>query len=211
MKLYLLMFSILLNFSTLLGQEIYNNEFQKIYNQIAFNQGRYKKNDLMIKKWNQDIKIYFEGDSLDYLKAATDSLIQKLSPCLNKLRINTVSKKVDANYLIKVIDTSYTYYDQSGYYESWTSRGSIYRCIYVINRVTTFNRIEHIKLLRSDFMKSLGFFTFNKVNTSVNSCMFDHLIDITDFDCEVLRLHYSDDIKSGMSKKDVKDFFRMHK
>jgi hypothetical protein len=208
MKTYIILFPLLLNFSMLFGQKTYNDEFQNIYEKIAFSKGHNPGNKLVIKKWNQDIKIFFEGDSLDYLKLAMDSLIQKLSPCINKLRISVVSKLADANYLIRVIDTSGSYYEQPGYYENWTSGSNIYKCTLIINRNTAFNRLEQITSLRSFFISSLGYFTFVEVDYPVNSCMYDQFSDVTDFDCKVLNLHYSENIRSGMSKKDVKIFFR---
>lgn len=210
MKTHIILFSLLLNISALFGQNIYNDQFQNTYNKIAFNPGSYSSDNLVIKKWNQDIKIYFEGDSLDYLKFAMDSLILKITPCINKLRINIVSKLADANYLIRVIDTSHNYYEQNGFYMNWTSGSNIYKCTLIIDRKTAFNRVEQLTSLRYNFVRSLGYFTVVKLDNPINSCMYDQFIDVTDLDCNVLKFHYSDDIRSGMSKKDVKKIFRTY-
>ncbi|HTA63771.1 MAG TPA: DUF2927 domain-containing protein [Bacteroidia bacterium] len=204
----IIIFIFLVSNFTAFCQEKNDKIFQKTYLTIIFNNGSSSTGGDILKKWNQDINILYEGDSCQYLKEVIDNVIAKTSSSIGNLKIRVVTTKADANYIISVNDST-TSSTTTKYHENWTSgSGNIYKCFLTINRVKTFNKNEQKAFLKTYFLKSLGNFSFSNVKTPINSSMYDMFNEITDFDLKVLSFHYSNNIKAGMTEKDVEKAFK---
>jgi hypothetical protein len=195
-----------------------NADFLKAYSKIAFvagNDGR-----AIIRKWNQDIKIFIESNRSEYYKRQVIDIIQKLNPYLNTIEIGLADNKGDANCIIKIDSVSRTHYEIS-----WDESGNIYKSRIYLNNERVFNNSEQIDCISQYLMQILGDFHFprkfspalaarlhidqdvadDEAFNNIQSILRSKLNGFTEFDFKVIRLHYLKDIKPGISKHDFFD------
>ena len=171
----------------------YDTGFLSMFSKISFQ--RASQNLPILRRWNQNIRIFLE--SKETKKTIQQSIdINKIVPLLNGITITWVSDKNDANYLIE-IDTI----GSNHYYLSYDRDGNIYKCLVTINKKISFSIPDQLRVIRNYFLTSLGHFYFprNVKFSSVNSCLYSLLNDITEFDEKVIQLEYSNELKAGMT------------
>ncbi len=191
----------------------YDSSFRELYKTIALHPGYINGGgiitDPVIKRWDKDIKIFIEGGSTRSRReilAKLKNTIAVISPALNnKIKISFTDDKPSANYLIN-LDVA----GRSGWYLKWDRLDNIYSCVVIVNTTSVFNRDQQAGLVSHYFLKSLGDFIVTKNDPPVVSNMRLWRKDINDTDLQILKLHYSDDIKPGMNDKDIDRFFFSH-
>jgi len=199
----------------------YDSSFRALYKAAALHPGRINRrgimNDSIVRRWDKDIAIYVTGGTSKERKEVLGKLkntIALLSPALNnKINISFTDEKRNANYLINL-----DFKGSSGWWIDWDRLGNIYKCILTLNTRQVFNHEQQADLVSHYFYQSLGDFVFNKTDRdgllkndpSIASNVSLWRQDINDIDLRMLKLHYSDDIKPGMAKKDIDQFFDKH-
>jgi hypothetical protein len=216
MKKSILFFGLICVIETAICQnqaQSYDSSFKAFYKTLALHPG-YRNdrgiiNDSVIRRWDKDINIFVEGGSGKERKeiiAKLKNTIALISPALNnKIKISLVDDKSSANYLINI-----NVVGQNRWYLKWDGMNNIYSCIVNINTRITFNRDQQAALAAHYFLKTLGDFAFTANAPVIVSNIRLWRQDINDVDLQILRVHYSDDIKPGMAEKDVDNFFFMH-
>ncbi|MGB6269334.1 MAG: hypothetical protein WBF67_10030, partial [Olleya sp.] len=99
------------------------------------------------------------------------------------------------NYESKLENSKY-----SDFYIYWKNRGSIiYKGVIKINEDQLFNEALRLNKMKSLFISTLGYFTFNNELDCENffSGCYKEDISLSDFDLEVLKYHYSYGICKG--------------
>jgi hypothetical protein len=189
----------------------YDSSFRELYKTIALHPDHMDRRGIIhnpvIKRWDKDIKIFIEGGSAKSRKeilAKLKNTIAVISPALdNKIKISFTNDKPSANYLISLDFIG----RRNGWYLKWDGLDNIYNCVMQVNTRTIFNRDQQAGLVSHYFLKSLGDFIFEKVDPPVVSNMDLWRHDINDTDLQILKLHYSDDIKPGMREEDIDKLF----
>lgn len=216
MKKIIFLFSLVCITEIALSQnttQLYDSSFREVYKMLALHPGHRNSRgiifDSVVRRWDKDIKIFIEGGSARSRREMMDKLkntIAIISPALdNKIRISFVDDKASANYLVNIGTTG-----TSGWYLKWDGLNNIYSCQLLINTKTIFNGDQQLALLSHYFLQSLGDFVFTPNAPVVVSNMRLWRQDINDLDLRILKLHYSSDIRPGMAKKDLDQFFDEH-
>ncbi|HEY6899173.1 MAG TPA: hypothetical protein VI233_00960 [Puia sp.] len=219
MKKLLLLFGCTLLIGAVFGQgQSYDPSFKNLYKAVALHPyyrnsaGRF--HDSVVKRWDRDIRIYVQGSDKSIRKEVLNKLrstIELITPALdNKLHISFTKNKQSANYLINLDSKG-----RSGFFIKWDSRFNIYSCQLLLNTRLIFNGDEQAGHVSHYFLQSLGDFVFNqndrngllKTDPATSSNLSYWRQDINDTDLRILKLHYADQIKTGMSAKDIDQFF----
>ncbi|HMH23916.1 MAG TPA: hypothetical protein VK563_19155 [Puia sp.] len=200
----------------------YDSSFKALYKAVALHPGHRNSegviHDSVVRKWDKDIVIRLEGGAGKSRKEILGKLrntIALISPALDsKIKISFTDDKASANYFI---DLDYIG-RRSGWYLKWDALDNIYSCRMLVNTRIIFNRDQQAALVSHYFLQSLGDFIFNqkdrsdfiKNDPSAASNMSLWRQDINNIDLQILRLHYTSDIKPGMAKKDIDQYFDRH-
>lgn len=214
--IFLLLVFDMISFSqTGIDQSSLDNDFLKAYTVIAFNPGRDGKS--FIRKWQSDVKLFVQNSNATFYEEELGDFIQKLNDCIS-IKISFTNLKNEANCVI-LIDT--TLKTRTHYELSWDGYGNIYKAKIIINNESIFNTSEQIATISQYLMMILGDFHLpdkysstvllrqTKVDTKsyeefekVKSILKSKLFGLTDFDCNVLKFHYSKNITAGLAKED---------
>ena len=197
----------------------YDYSFKTLYKAVALHPGYRNKagkiNDSVIRRWDKDIKIFIEGGNAKCrreIQHALRDLITRISPAIgDKIKIFFTDEKYSANYLVNLNGVG-----RSSWYIKWDGNQNIYSGLIVINTNAVFNRDEQTERVTHYFLESLGDFVLdhkdrsnfdkNDPTMAANISAWRH--DISDVDLQILKLHYSDAIKPGMSEKDLDLVFK---
>jgi hypothetical protein len=198
----------------------YDSSFKALYKAVALHPG-YRNwegviHDSVVKRWDKDIIIYVEAcDETSRRKVIRKlkNTIALLAPALNnKINISFTTDKASANYLVHI-----SYLGRTGWHIKWDGRNNIYNCIMVINARSIFNREQQVGLASHYFLQSLGDFVFNRKDrpafasdTAVSTNLSLWRQDITSTDLQILKVHYADEIRPGMARKDIDQYFEKH-
>jgi plasmid maintenance system killer protein len=216
MKKIILFFSFICVIETAICQNQarqYDSSFKAFYKTLALHPG-YKNprgivRDSVIRRWDKDINIFVDGGIGKERKeiiAKLKNTIALIYPALNnKIKISFADDKSSANYLINL-----NIVGENRWYLKWDRMDNIYSCIVNINTRITFNYDQQAALASHYFLKTLGDFTYPQDAPLVVSNMRLWRQDINNIDLQILRVHYSDDIKPGMAEKDIDNFFSTH-
>jgi hypothetical protein len=193
-------------------QQSYDSSFRELYKTIALHPGYINGRGIItkpvIRKWDKDITIFIEGGSRKNRReivAKLENTIAVISPALdNKIKILFTNDKSSANYLIDLSSGA-----ASGWYLRWDNLGNIYNCVIQLNTYKIFNQKQLIGMASHYFLKSLGDF-ITITAPPVASNLASWMQDINEVDLQILKLHYSSDIKPGMTWKDVDKVFSTH-
>jgi len=188
----------------------YDSSFQKLYKDMALHpwhrNSRGIFQDSVIRRWDRNIAIFIEGGSPKDRKEILTKLkntIAFISPALsNKIKISFADDKSSANYLIRL-----TNFGINGWYLKWDGLNNIYNCLVNINTRTTFNHDQQTALVSHYLLHSLGDFVSMPNTPPVASNMRFWRQDPNDIDLQLVRLHYSDNIKPGMAERDIDKVF----
>jgi hypothetical protein len=192
---------------------MYADSFRTLYKSIALHPShvdfRGKRTNPVIKKWDKDITIYVEGSTgkdrrevLEKLK----STVSLISPSLeNKIRVSFTKNKAVANYIVDLDNRG-----PNRWSLKWDDQGNIYSCIVRINTSDLFNLDQQAAVVSQYFLKTLGDFVMSDDTLPTVFNMRNWRKDVNEVDLQILKLHYSDDIKPGMSAKDLDDYFARH-
>jgi hypothetical protein len=191
----------------------YDSSFRDWYKRIALHPGHVNRRgiiqDSVVRRWDKDIVIFVEGGTPGSRRAIRTKLkntIEIITPSLdNKIRISFTDKKSTANYVIDL-----NCQEISGWYEKWDALDNIYSCELRINTTAIFNFDQQAALVSHYFLKTLGDFGYTPNTPMVVSNMRLWRQDINDMDLQILKLHYSDNIRPGMGKMEIDKFFSGH-
>jgi hypothetical protein len=193
-------------------EQSYDSSFRELYKTIALHPNHINRRGIItnpvIKKWDKDINIFIQGSSAKVRReiiAKLKNTIAIISPALdNKIKISFTDDKSSANYLINLNFTG-----RNGWYLKWDALDNIYNCVMDVNTKFIFNREQQTALISHYFLKSLGDFITESAPLVVSNMRLWRQ-DINDVDLQILKLHYSNDIKPGMAEKDIDNFFSRH-
>jgi len=130
------------------------------FNEIVFNTEFNGKKENAFK-WNKNMKIYVEGEKIDYLMVELNDIVSELNNIINTIEIEIVKNPKDANMFIYLGSSDgFANYcpnlDRSLLTNNWGlfSVGSVKGYMYVdINRA---NEVEQKHILREELTQSLG-------------------------------------------------------
>ena len=200
---------------------VYDSSFKAIYKAAALHPGYINRrgvmHDSVVRRWDRDITIYIRGEDRRSRKAILDELkntIALITPALgNKIKISFTDKLASSNYLIDL-----DFRGRSGWFLRWDNQENIYNCRLLVDTKYIFNLDQQAALISHYFIKSLGDFVFSweartnliKFDTAVASNMSHWRQSINGIDLEILKIQYADDIKPGMNRKDIDQYFEKH-
>lgn len=182
----------------------YDKDFVKKYRKIALGLG--PNNTKVIRKWKSDIKIYITGDSLNKIRTEVEKYIKVLNPSLNKIKIQIVDNKDEANFLI-LIKNSLVHIDKKNddfrFNSSSDDSYVIYKSSIEISKELT-SLSEQRMQIQKDILYSLGFSSCKDLDKNKIDCKICFTTsELTDFDLQAIKVHYSDLINVGMNEEDV--------
>ena len=188
-------------------QKSYDKNFVKKYRKIAlYSQYPGQENKRVIKKWKSDIKIYISGDSLNKIKSEVEKYIKILNPNLNNIKIIIVNDKDEANFLILLkdkLDHVDKKPDDFRFNDTWDDSFVMYKTVIEISKELTTLSEQKLRIQRFLLM-SLGDFSCKDLEKNKIDCKICFTTsELTNFDLQILKAHYSDAIKIGMNEKEV--------
>ena len=186
----------------------YDKFFQKNYTKIAI-YPRYDNNFGRVKKWSQDIKIFFEGKNIPELEEEIMKTYKRVSDYLNGIDLEIVNNKEEANYIVFFDSTNYSI-DIDKYSNLWDNNGNIFQGRIYLNTDRIFNREFQKLAVMELFLKSLGCLGCSNKLPAESIFSSKYIINrkITDFDLEVIKFHYSNYVQNGMTKRELKKVFK---
>lgn len=225
MKKYTLFIGLICLIGSAFGQApvapAYDSSFKAIYKAAALHPGYINRrgvmHDSVVRRWDRDITIYIRGEDRSSRKEILNKLkntIAVISPALgNKIKISFTDDLASSNYLIDL-----DYRGRSGFFLRWDDQDNIYNCRILVNTGYTFNLNQQAELISHYFIKSLGDFVFShedrtnliKNDASVASNMSHWRQDINGIDLQILKVQYADDIKPGMNRTAIDQYFEKH-
>jgi hypothetical protein len=199
----------------------YDSSFKAIYKAAALHPGYINMHGVMhdsvVRRWDRDIVIYITGEDRKSRKEILDKLkntIAVVTPALgNKIKISFTDDLARSNYLIDL-----DFRGRSTWLLRWDNQENIYNCRVLVDTKHIFNLDQQADLISHYFIKSLGDFVFSwedrtnliKNNASVASNMSHWRQDINGIDLAILKVHYADDIKPGMNRAAIDQYFEKH-
>jgi len=200
---------------------VYDSSFKAVYKAAALHPGYINRRGIMhdsvVRRWDKDIAIYIKGEDRKSRKAILGELkntIALITPVLgNKIKISFTDRLSSSNCLIDL-----DFRGRSGWFLRWDNQENIYNCRILVNTSYIFSLDQQAALISHYFIKSLGDFVFSweartnliKYDSSVASNMSHWRQNINGIDLEILKIQYSDDIKPGMNRKDIDQYFEKH-
>jgi hypothetical protein len=129
-----------------------------------------------------------------------------ISPTIeNKIKVSFTNDKASANYLVDLNPNL-----ETRWYLKWDGQNNIYSCLVRINTREVFNCDQMAAKVSHYFLRTLGDFVMSEDKQPIVFNMRYWRNSVNDVDLQILKLHYSDDIKPGMSAKDLDDYFARH-
>jgi len=201
------------------GDGFYSDaDFLKAYSKVAFTPGADGK--VMLRKWNQDIKIFIESSKPAYYKKQVANIIETINPYLHTIKIVLTDDRGDANCLIKIDTVTRTHYDLS-----WDETGNIYKGKIFLNNESVFNNAEQNSYISEYLMHILGSFhipgkmsaslakrlridqdaLYDETVENIQSILKSRLNGFTEFDLKAIQFHYTKDLKAGISRNEFLD------
>jgi hypothetical protein len=222
MKKYTLFLAFICLIGSAYGQTIaYDSSFKAIYKAAALHPGYINRrgvmHDSVVRRWDTDITIYVRGEDRRSRREILDELkrtIALITPSLgNKIKISFTDDLARSNYLIDL-----NYRGRSGWFLRWDNKQNIYNCRMLVDTKYIFNVDQQAALISHYFIKSLGDFVFSwedrtnliKYDASVASNMSHWRQEINGIDLEILKIQYADDIKPGMNRVAIDQYFEKH-
>ncbi|MBN2570764.1 MAG: DUF2927 domain-containing protein [Ignavibacteriales bacterium] len=191
------------------------NTILSYYYEVAFG-SEFTEDYSYIRKWNDDVKIFLPDNSFDELNNELNKIINEINALSSTTKLYIVESQKESNFIIYLGDKD-TYVQK---YESqartyvednwglfwiyWNDNYEIYSgSMYVdIYRTDDIECQKH--LLREELTQSLGL--MNDSNKYPKSIFYDRWECTTEFleiDEQLIRIHLSTNIKSGMTKNNV--------
>lgn len=201
--------------STSVPYEYKDSTFLHYYKKIAFNHKSDSVNHkTAMKYWKDDIRIFFSESVSRKTKKDLMAFAKSIDNAVDSLHISEVKNVEDSNYVIYYFgdydyETKMTFYKNSADY-SWWQHNRIYKHSIKIDPKKFFS--EHLiqNRLRSDFVKSLGYFNLIddlECNSYFSNCFSSNKV-LTPLDIEIIKYHYSYGICKGTS---LETFEEQHK
>lgn len=186
--------------------EYKDSTFLAQYTKIGFTHRNNTYSDSTTSKyWKQPIKLFFDKNIPNKTKKSFVKFAKNIISQVDSLSVLTVNKIEDSNYII-YYSNGYNYESNlnnsknSDYYIYWKNKGSkIYKGAIKINKDKLFNETLRLNKMKSHFILSLGYFSYNKTLDCENffSGCYQNEVYLSDFDLEILKYHYSYGICKG--------------
>jgi len=136
-------------------------ETKAYYDEVVFNNEFGGRRETAYK-WNEDLKIYIDGEKPEYLVQELKNIVSELNSIINPIELKIVSSKSEANYFVyfgsqEGFKSKYDLLYPSrlennyGYFEVYYNSGNMYVDLY---RATDKDAQKH--LLREELTQSLG-------------------------------------------------------
>jgi len=180
--------------------------FQSIYKQISL-RSSVADGKKIIRKWDREIKIFGSYGITVNMKEELEKTIRTLNPLLGNIKIVWVAEQEQANFIIAFDKNQKTTFSLV-----WDIAGNIQKGTININKEEGFNEEELSRKAQQFLLKSLGNFAFKdaeiKEEKAVKCLLAYYKTDISPFDLEVIKLHYSKGIETGMYEKDLEEYLK---
>lgn len=180
--------------------------FQEIYKQISV-RSSVADGKKIIRKWDRDIKMFAEFGITTNMKEELEKTIQEINPLLGAIKIVWATNKEAANFTI-----TFDKQQKTGYNLTWDIAGNILKAAVNINKEEGFNEDEQNQKTQQFLVKSLGNFAFSDSdikNAKATECLIAYYkTGLTSFDIEVIKLHYSKGVETGMYQKDLERYLK---
>lgn len=167
------------------------------YNEVA-GKTEYGDQNLGIRKWKQDVKIFFDFENADSLIIYSHDILKDLNDLIDPINIDIVKNKYEANvflYLGDYIDYKIKYdvkKDGSflGYCSTRGTNKVIITAYIFINKKLNGNQQKSV--LREEITQSLGFLNDSwKYPESIFYQGSDSNIQFSEIDKKIIQLHYN--------------------
>lgn len=190
-----------------------DSTFLDVYKTIAFN--HYKDSvskKTTMKYWKEDIAIFFSNSVDKKVKKEFMAFAEKTLKNVDSLSIKEVKHVEDSNYIVYYNDgfeyeSRISNYKKSDYYMHWNNKNQIYRLSLRLIKEDFFTPKLRLRELKKYFIKSLGHFEFNQSidNKHFFSGSHDNDYQLSDFDTEIIKYHYSYGICKGTNLETFED------
>ncbi len=194
--------------------------FLDIYEDIVFkkhvNIQNKSTNNLKMRYWKDEIKIYFANNVDKEVKSELSNFANYLNKEVDSLKISFVDNINQSNFIIYDFNSNDDIkYDKrikdfyNDYYISWKGNQRIYDCKLQINSNSYKNKKDLITASKILFLKSLGHLNLTHLlpKDSYLSAHYSNIKEFSEKDLEILKYHYSYGICKGT---DLKTFQEQH-
>ncbi len=194
--------------------------FLDIYEDIVFkkhvNIQNKSTNNLKMRYWKDEIKIYFANNVDKEVKSELSNFANYLNKEVDSLKISFIDNINQSNFIIYDFNSNDDIkYDKrikdfyNDYYISWKGNQRIYDCKLQINSNSYKNKKDLITASKILFLKSLGHLnlTYLLPKDSYLSAHYSNIKEFSEKDLEILKYHYSYGICKGT---DLKTFQEQH-
>ena len=194
--------------------------FLDIYEDIVFkkhvNIQNKSTNNLKMRYWKDEIKIYFANNVDKEVKSELSNFANYLNKEVDSLKISFVDNINQSNFIIYDFNSNDDIkYDKrikdfyNDYYISWKGNQRIYDCKLQINSNSYKNKKDFITASKILFLKSLGHLNLTHLlpKDSYLSAHYSNIKEFSEKDLEILKYHYSYGICKGA---DLKTFQEQH-
>lgn len=209
MKKFVSAFLLLLLYSSILAQKsisTHDASFREVYTQISLRSSA-ADGKKIIRKWDRDLKIFAEYGITNNMKEELEKIFREINPLLGDIKIVWAANKDAANFIITFDKQQKTTYNLT-----WDVGGNIQRATANINTDEGFNADELQRKAQQFLVKALGNFAFKDTDIKdekAKKCNLAYYkIDLTPFDLEVIKFHYSKGVETGMYEKDLEGFLK---
>lgn len=189
--------------------EFKDSTFLEVYKKIAFNIiHKDSINTKPMKYWKDDIRIFFSKSISKSVVKDFMNFAKKIDSEVDSLQIYQVKKLEQSNYIIYHND-NYEYepslrnYKRSSYWVYWNKKNQLNRAYLRIDKNNMFTEKLEIQKIKDLFFGSLGRFRLNNelsCDSYFSNCYSDNK-QLSQFDLELLKYHYSYGICKGTRKK----------
>ena len=194
--------------------------FLDIYEDIVFkkhvNIQNKSTNNLKMRYWKDEIKIYFANNVDKEVKSKLSNFANYLNKEVDSLKISFVDNINQSNFIIYDFNSNDDIkYDKrikdfyNDHYISWKGNQRIYDCKLQINSNSYKNKKDLITASKILFLKSLGNLNLTHLlpKDSYLSAHYSNIKEFSAKDLEILKYHYSYGICKGT---DLKTFQEQH-
>lgn len=194
--------------------------FLDIYEDIVFkkhvNIQNKSTNNLKMRYWKDEIKIYFANNVDKEVKSELSNFANYLNKEVDSLKISFVDNINQSNFIIYDFNSNDDIkYDKrikdfyNDHYISWKGNQRIYDCKLQINSNSYKNKKDLITASKILFLKSLGNLNLTHLlpKDSYLSAHYSNIKEFSEKDLEILKYHYSYGICKGT---DLKTFQEQH-
>jgi len=193
--------------------EYKDDTFLKYYKEVAFNHPNDSvSEETSMKYWKDDLKIYFSNTVSKHEKKSILEFTHQISNQVDSLSIYEAKHIKDANYVIYYAsdfeyDANLAKNKDASFWVYWNGGNQLNKAFLKVNDEKYFSEALRLAKIKTLLFQSLGYFSLSKefeCQSYFSNC-YSNDKQLTNFDFELLKYHYSYGICKGTSLATFED------